>query len=71
MTNLPIQLNVSELSIAERILLVQDIWDSIADEGEQIKLTVDQKAELDRRMKDYGESPEEFSTWDDVKRSLQ
>lgn len=65
------QLNLKELSIAERILLVEEIWDSIVAEGEPIELSDDQKEELDRRMDDYRKSPEKFSTWDDVKRRIQ
>ena len=46
MTNLPTQINVSELSLPERILLVQDIWDSIVAEQVTVGLSESQKAEL-------------------------
>jgi len=38
------------LSVPERIELVQDIWDSIAEIPEAITLSEEQKTELDRRL---------------------
>ncbi len=39
-----------ELSIPERIQLVEDIWDSIAIDSKDLPVTVAQKAELDKRL---------------------
>lgn len=41
------------LPIDERIKLVEDLWDSIAAEQEQLRLTDEQKDELDRRLDAY------------------
>ncbi len=71
MTNLPTQLNVSELSIPERILLVQDIWDSIVAEQVTVGLSEAQKAELDRRLEEHKNSPDDVGPWQDVKESLR
>jgi len=48
------------LSVAERILLVEDIWDSIASVPEAVKLTEAQRRELDARLAldiSHGRSP--------------
>ena len=45
--------SLKELSIDERIQLVEDLWDSIADDQEALLLSDEQKAELDRRLDDY------------------
>ncbi|MGH8610159.1 MAG: addiction module protein [Gammaproteobacteria bacterium] len=42
-----------ELSLDERIKLVEDLWDSIAAEQETLRLTEEQRAELDRRLDAY------------------
>jgi putative addiction module component (TIGR02574 family) len=42
-----------ELSIDERIKLVEDLWDSIAAEQEMLRLTDEQRAELDQRLDAY------------------
>ncbi len=44
---------MQELSILERIKLVEDIWDSIAADQASLPLTEEQKAELDRRLEAY------------------
>ena len=40
---------IQKLSVAEKIILVENIWDSIADEHSN-ELTVEQKLELDKRI---------------------
>lgn len=42
-----------DLPLAERIKLVEDLWDSIAEEQNALPITPEQKAELDRRLDAY------------------
>ncbi len=46
---------IKKLSIPERILIVEDIWDSIALSNDELSLTKDQKAELNHRCTDYNQ----------------
>jgi len=46
--------NLNTLSIDQRIQLVEDLWDSIAEEKFGLPITEDQKIELDLRLKTYG-----------------
>ena len=62
--------DVLELSLPERIQLVEDIWDSIAAVPQALPLTGAQREELDRRLEDYRQHPEVGSPWDDVKRRI-
>lgn len=57
---------IKALSVPDRILVVEEIWDTIADEHDSIPLTPAQRAELDRRLEDLEKFPEEGSSWDDV-----
>jgi len=41
------------LPIAQRIRLVEDLWDSIAADQKALPLTEEQRAELDRRLDRY------------------
>ena len=61
---------MKKLSVAERILLVEEIWDSIAAEQESLEVTEAQKRELDRRLKAYDKSPADGYSWDEVKRRV-
>lgn len=63
--------DVLEMPVAERILLVEDIWDSIAAVPEAISLTETQREELDRRLDDYYAHPEAGTPWDEVKRRIR
>jgi putative addiction module component (TIGR02574 family) len=56
-----------KLSIPERIILVEEIWDTIAEENEAFELTDAQKRELDRRLEAARANPTGGRTWDEIK----
>jgi len=58
---------IQKLSIPERILLVEDIWDSIARENEAFELSKAQKDELDRRSQSFKENPTQGRSWQEIK----
>ena len=58
------------LSVAERILLVEDIWDSIASVPDAVTLTEAQRQELDARLDAYTKDPAAGSPWEVVKARL-
>lgn len=53
-----------QMTTAERILYVQELWDRIASDAEGQPLSPAQAAELDRRLADYREHPETSIPWD-------
>ena len=55
--------DILNLSVAERIQLVEDIWDSVAEAPESVPLTDEDKAELDRRLNAYHQNPDAESPW--------
>ena len=61
--------NLSELlhlSVAERIQLVEDLWDSVAAYPEQVQTAPEQIAELERRLAELEADPEGGESWDAV-----
>ena len=58
---------VKRLSIAERIALVEEIWDSIAEDNGCFDLTEAQKQELDRRIESFRANPSQGRTWEEIK----
>lgn len=46
-------IKLQELPLEERIRLVEDLWDSIAADQQALRLSTEQKAELDRRLDAY------------------
>jgi putative addiction module component (TIGR02574 family) len=64
-------LGIDRLSAAERILLVEEIWDSIAAEPEPMPLTEAQKQDLQRRLASCEADRKAGSSWENVKARLQ
>ena len=54
------------LPVADRVRLVEAIWDSISAVPEALPLTDWQKQELDRRLAEFEANPEEGSTLEEV-----
>jgi putative addiction module component (TIGR02574 family) len=63
--------DILKLSVAERILLVEDIWDSIAEVPEELTLSEAQQQELDRRLEAYHQNPEAGSPWTEVRERIK
>jgi putative addiction module component (TIGR02574 family) len=60
-----------ELSVAERILQVQALWDEISAHPESVELTEAQGRELDRRAAAHRASPNDVRPWDEVRRRVR
>jgi putative addiction module component (TIGR02574 family) len=58
------------LTIAERIQLVEDLWDSISEAEEVLDLTDTQRAELDRRLASHANRPDAAISWADLRAEL-
>ena len=71
MSNHPLfKVEISQLSVAERIQLAEDLWESILERQDELPLTDAQKQELDRRLENYQQDPTSGSTWQEVKQRL-
>ena len=62
---------ILELSVAQRLEIVEDIWDSIvADSPGSVPLEEGQKRELDQRLYSYQANPGAGTSWNKVKEKL-
>lgn len=59
--------DVLALSVPERIRLVQDIWDSLAEVPDAVTLTDAQRDELDRRLAAYAADTDAGAPWAEVR----
>ncbi|HEV7843440.1 MAG TPA: addiction module protein [Pyrinomonadaceae bacterium] len=59
--------DILQMSVAERIQLAEDIWDSIAAVPEALPLTDAERTELNRRLELYARNPDEGIPWDELK----
>ncbi|MDZ8053009.1 MAG: addiction module protein [Aulosira sp. ZfuVER01] len=65
-----LKVDIYELSVAERIQLAEDLWNSILEQQEQLPLSQAQQKELDRRLENYQKNPANGYSWEEVKQRL-
>ena len=61
---------IFELPVAERLALVEDIWDSIAADSKDLVITDELRQELDRRLEAYEKDPDAGVPWDELEDRL-
>ena len=62
---------VFDLSPAEKLQLVEDLWDDLAGSPDQVPLHDWQREELARRKANLMSNPASGLTWEDVKQRIQ
>ena len=60
-------MKIQELTISERIILAEALWDSVIDQDACIELTEEQKKELDKRLSAFEVDGDVGSEWSDVR----
>ena len=63
-------MKILELSVSVRILLAEEIWDSVASEEKMIPLTDAQKGELDARLARYSVGQKSGDSWENVRNRI-
>ncbi len=57
-------------SMAEKILAVETIWDSIAEESDKIPVSEAQLTLIKERLEEYKRNPSSVKTWEEVKKNF-
>jgi putative addiction module component (TIGR02574 family) len=65
-----LKVDISQLSVAERIQLAEDLWDSVLEQQEELLLSEAQQQELARRLENYQKNSANGSNWEEVKKRL-
>ena len=64
-------MNIHSLSTSERILLAEELWDSVHDKSDEIEVTPEQKELLEARLAAYEDDGDPGDTWENVKARIQ
>lgn len=64
-------INIQQLSQLERILLAEELGDSVAQNQDDLEVTDSQKKILDERMAAYKASPKTGTSWEEVKNEMK
>ncbi len=62
---------IDKLSLSEKLILVEDIWDSIARNNAVLPMPEWQKIELDKRYSDYKTGKLRLHDWEGVHEELR
>jgi putative addiction module component (TIGR02574 family) len=63
--------DLSNLTVEEKLQLIEDLWDSVADDPQAMALTEAQAEELDRRLEAYRQDGDPGRPWREVLDELE
>ena len=61
---------ILEMSVADRLRIVGDIWDSIAADSNGLEISDELRFELDRRLEAYKNDPGAGVSWEELDNRL-
>jgi putative addiction module component (TIGR02574 family) len=62
---------INKLSVAEKIVLAEKIWDSIPDDSDEFTISNSDKRELDKRLDRLEAGTAKTVNWQQLKRKLR
>jgi putative addiction module component (TIGR02574 family) len=66
-----IKQEINKLNLSEKLLLIEDVWDSIALNNAELPMTEWQKQELDRRYREYKAGNQNLHDWQSVHEKIR
>jgi putative addiction module component (TIGR02574 family) len=66
-----IKQEINRLKLSEKLILIEDVWDSIALINKELPMHEWQKQELDQRYKSYKTGEQNLHDWESVHESLR
>lgn len=66
-----IEKEINKLGLSEKLIWVEDMWDAIARNNEELPMPEWQKAELDKRYCDYKNEKLQLHNWEGVHKELR
>ena len=62
---------LARLSTAERLELIEELWESISDDDGALALTPEQREDLRRRVAEADADPDGGAPWDEVRERIR
>lgn len=60
-------MKIDSLTTNEKVVLAQQLWDSVASNEKSLEVSVNQKVELERRLTEFEKDSEIGASWTSVK----
>jgi len=64
-------MDIQSLSTSERILLAEQLWDSVLERSDEIEVTPEQVALLESRLAAYENDGDPGDSWENVRERVQ
>ena len=71
MTSNALRQELFKLSTAEKLELVEELWDSIPEEDEALQLTPEQREDLDRRLAEADADRDGGVPWEEARERIR
>ena len=71
MTQAALREELLKLTAAERLELIEELWDSLDDQDEALALTDAQREDLERRLAEADADPIGGSAWEEVRERIR
>ncbi len=62
---------INKLNLSEKLLLIEDVWDSIAQSNSELPMLEWQKQELDKRYKEYKAGAQNLHDWQSIHEEIR
>jgi putative addiction module component (TIGR02574 family) len=62
---------IREMSVAERLKLLDDIWETLQEDPDTLPLSEAQAREIDRRLEAYRQHGDRGISWEELERRLE
>jgi putative addiction module component (TIGR02574 family) len=62
---------IMPLTVAERLQLIEEIWNSISHDESEIALTSAQQEEIERRLESYTDIKNQGKSWQEIKQKME
>lgn len=66
-----IRQEINKMKLSEKLLLIEDVWDSIAQSNSELPMPEWQKRELDKRYKEYKAGKQNLHDWQSVHEEIR
>lgn len=61
---------IMPLTVAERLQLIEEIWNTISNDESEIALTSAQQEEIERRLASYTDIKNQSKSWQEIKQKF-
>jgi putative addiction module component (TIGR02574 family) len=67
----PTPQEIQELSVADGLQLVEEVWETLANDEASLPMTEGHKEEIDRRLELWHKTGDHGATWQEVRRRIE